>query len=462
MGGKIKKPYINDFDLIIIGSGPAGAVAANDAAFKNKKVAVVESSQVGGECPNVSCLPTKALLESVKKYHQIQKASPKGLKADLKPLSAEALSHWKNRVISNSGFWGNNINFNDKNIKLIRGEAKFLNPFTISVNLRKFTAHQFLIATGSSPYIPNIPGLADTGFITYRDLSKSQNYPKIVAFIGGGAVAYEYSQILATLGVKVHILEKEEHILPDSDSEVGDIAAEYLRKFGVKIHASSEVIAAGRYKGKKALVFHHNNRRYRLQVDEIIVSSGKSPNINLGLEKANVRHSNHGIWINSHQQTSQKHIFAAGDVVGKTSTAEAAIRQAQIAVHNMYFRKKYSFNKLASPLAVYGELEIATIGKSEYQMRMSGKLYQTAIAPIGLISKSMTADYDSGFVKIIADHHGHILGASLVSPDASEMISVIALAISKKLKACDLSNNSFVYPSFSEAIRVAASKIHCI
>lgn len=462
MGGKIKKPFINDFDLIVIGSGSAGSIAANDAARKNKKVAIIESDRVGGECPHITCLPTKALLESVKKYHQIQKSSQKGLKHNLKPLDPEAVSHWKNKVIHNSGLAGLSRSFSDNNITLIKGHAQFLNPFTISVNLRKFTAHKFLIATGSSPLVPSIHGLDETGYLTYRELSQNQKYPKVVAFIGGGAVAYEYSQIMASLGTTVHIIEKDEHILPSLDSEVGDIAAEYLRRFGIKIHSHAEVVAVGRYKGKKALVFHHNNRRYRLQVDEVIVSSGKAPNLNFRPEKAKIRHSENGIWVNTQQQTSQKHIYAAGDVVGLTNTAEAAIRQSQIAIHNMYFRKKYHFNHQAAPTAIYGELEIATVGKTEHQVRMTGKLYQTAIAPIGIISKSVTSDYESGFVKIIADHRGHILGGSIVSPDASEIISILSLSINKRLKACDLSNNSFILPSFSEAIRVAASKIHCI
>lgn len=462
MGGKIKKPFINDFDLIVIGSGSAGSIAANDAASKNKKVAIIELDKIGGECPHVSCLPTKALLESVKKYHQIQKSGQKGLKHNLKPLSPEAVSHWKNRVIHSSGTTSSSKSFSDNNITLIKGHAQFINPYTISVNLRKFTAHKFLIATGSNPLIPSIPGLEETGYVTYRELSQNQKYPKVVAFIGGGAVAYEYSQILASFGTKVHIIEKDDHILPDRDSEVGDIAAEYLRKFGISIHTQGEVIAVGRYKGKKALVFHHDNRRYRLQVDEVIVSSGKVPNLGFAPEKAKIRHNENGIWVNAQQQTSQKHIYAAGDVVGLTNTAEAAIRQAQVAIHNMYFRKKYHFNPKASPTAIYGELEIATVGKTEHQVRMTGKLYQTAIAPIGIISKAITSDYESGFVKIIADNRGHILGGSVVSPDASELISILSLSINKKLKACDLANNSFVLPSFSEAIRVAAAKIHCI
>ena len=462
MARKFIKPVKFDYDLIVIGAGAAGSIASNDAAGKGKKVVIIENAIVGGECPSVTCVPTKALLEAVKTYQKASTASQNGVTVETTSINSKKVEHWVKKAI-NTATYDSHEGFSDANIKLIKGFATFIDPWQVSVNGKRITGRNILIASGASPKIPDIHGIKQVGYLTYRDLSKSQDYPESVCFLGGGAVAYEYSQILATLGVKVHIIEKSSHLLPAMDIEVGDIAADVLTKLGASIHTNAHPSEVGiSENGNKFIIYTRLGRKYRLVIDDIVVSSGKSPNLDIALENAGIKYDSQGIKVNSLQQTSQKHIFGAGEVCGHNFTASGAIKEARVAVHNMFSRKKAHTNHSYSPIAHYGIPEIATVGKGEIIMKMTGKIYQTSIAPIGILGKSATSQYSSGFVKIVANHKGIVIGATVVAPNASEIISLLAFAVKNHSRACDLADNIYTMPSWSEAIRVASNKIYCI
>ncbi len=462
MAKKFKKPVKFDCDLIVIGSGASGAIGANDAASKGKKVIVIENSTVGGECPSVTCIPTKALIETVKTYRNTETASRNGVSVDNYFLNSEKVEHWIKKAINTATF-DIQDGFSDPNIKLIKGFATFINPWQISVNSKKISGRKILIACGASPRIPTIHGIEQVGYLTYKDLCISQKYPESVCFVGGGAVAYEYSQILSAFGVKVYIIEQSSHLLPNTDLEVGDIAADTLTKLGVNVYTGAKPSEVGfSDNGKKFIIYTRQGRKYRLVINEIIISSGKSPNLDIAPENAGIKYDSSGIKVNSLQQTNQKHIFGAGEVCGHNFTATGAIKESRVAVHNMYGRKKAHTNHTYSPVVLYGIPEIATVGSNEKAMKMTGKVYQTSIAPIGILGKSVTSQYSSGFVKLIADQKGIIIGGTIVSPNAGELVSLLTFAVKNRSRACDLADNSYIMPSWSEAIRVAATKIYCI
>lgn len=462
MTKKFKKPIKFDYDLIVLGAGASGSVGANDAATKGKKVAVIEPSMVGGECPSVTCVPTKALLEAVNVYRNAKTASHNGVTIDSVNLNSDSVQHWVKKSINIATF-DSQEGFSDPNITLIKGNAHFIDPWKISINSKYITGRKILLACGALPYTPAIHGLEQIGYLTYKDLALNQKYPESICFLGGGAVAYEYSQILSAFGVKVHIIEHSSHILPSMDQEVGDIAADTLNKLGVRIHNNANSSEVGLSEnGEKYIIYTSHGRKYRLVVNEIVVSSGKAPNLNFAPENAGIKYDSRGIKVNSLQQTNQKHIFSAGEVCGNNFTATGAIKEARVAIHNMFGNKNYHTNHSYSPIVLYGTPEIATVGITEKNSKMTGKIYQTAIAPIGILGKSVTSQYNSGFVKLIANHKGVIVGATVVSPCASEIINILSFAVKSHSRACDLADNSYAMPSWSEAIRIAANKIYCI
>lgn len=459
---RFKKPTRYDYDLIIIGSGAGGGVAAHLAAEEGKKVAIIEAHALGGDSPHYGCIPTKALLKSAQTLQTVQQAPKFGIRTSAISYNYRSVQAWKDQAISATGVHRESSIFKHQRISIIKGRAHFINPWTLSMGLKRITGRKFLIATGSMPIIPDIPGLSEAGFITYKEASYLLKPPKSLFIIGGGPVAYEYAQIFSAFGTRVHVAETRSHLLPFEDPEIGDETDEILSSKGVRVHTSASIIHIASSTGKKVVTFEQDSQQHTVAIEEIMVATGKQANIDLGLENTGLKLTDFGVWVNRFMQTSKKHIFAAGDVIGVDFSTHVAIQEGRLAVHNMYHRKKVAMDYHAIPRCYFGEPEIAIVGKNEHQLKISGDLYQTAIAPIGILGKAITSNYSSGFVKIIANHNGVLLGASIVAPHASEMIQELTFAIQHRHHACAVANTIHPFPTWSEAIRIAASKIKCI
>jgi dihydrolipoamide dehydrogenase len=456
-----KKPKTFDFDLLIIGSGAGGGVTAHLAAGYGKKVGLIEADKLGGDCPNYSCIPTKSLLTAANSIDAMKSASRHGLRASNISYSAESLTRWRDTVVTQANGSQNASAFTTDGIKVIHGHGHFLSPWVISVGSHRYSARTFLIATGSSPIIPNINGLEETGFITYREAGALKTFPKSIVIIGGGATAYEYSQIFSAFGARVHIIERHTHLLHGEDTEVGDITESNLQANGVRVHVNAKVTQVSGNAKHKVVVFEQNGQEQRIACETIMVASGKKPNVDLGLENTGIKFNEGGVLVNSNMQTSKKHIYAAGDVVGSDLFAHLAAQHARVAAHNMFHTKKVHLKAPAVPRIYYGMPEIACVGKTEHMLRMMNLSYQTAIAPIGIVGRSGPASYNSGFVKLIATHSGILIGASIVAPHAGEMLQELTFAIGHRVRACDVAETIHPFPTWSEAIRIAATRIHC-
>lgn len=457
-----KKPFKYDADVIVIGSGPGGSIAAHTLADENKRVIIIEEDKFGGKCPNYSCIPTKAFLEAAAAAKNAENAKKFGLTSKGHSLDFEETKHWVIKAVNNTGVNNSNLNYQDKNIGIVKGHAHFINPYTVSIGLRRLTAKKFIVAAGSSQSVPAIKGIQDIDYLTYKNILDLKKLPKSIAIIGGGSIAYEYSQIFSAFGVAVHVFEAKGHLFPSYDSEVSDLAESILASDGTRVHTQSKVESIK--KSAKSLAIEHKNhgQTHKITVDAVFVASGHSPNTDIGLENALVKYTEDGIKVNSKMQTSQSHIYAIGDVTGESSNANSAFRQGQVAGHNISHRRKFNFSYHATPHVAWGIPEIASVGKTERQLRLTGKPYQTSIAPIGLVGRSFSTDYQSGFVKIVASHTGIVLGASIVAPHAGEFISELTFAVQHHRRACDIANTIHPFSSWSEAVRVAASKLYCI
>jgi dihydrolipoamide dehydrogenase len=452
---------IHNADVIIIGSGAGGSIAAQTLAQSKKRVIVVEESTLGGSCAKYSCLPTKALLETASTINTIKNSKIHGVDSELKKIDSSAIKHWVNKAVSRSGVSDTEKMFSDPYIHTVKGRAHFVGPNAISVGLTRYSAKYIIVATGASTKLPKIEGLESTEYVTYRNFFK-ETLPKSVCIIGGSSTGYEYAQIYAALGVKVHILEAHYHLFPEYDSEVGDMAEYALRKQGCNVNVGSKVLQIKNGTKSKIVMFNHKGQNHTLSTDEIFIATGHAPNTDLGLENANVTYDDYGIKTNLRMQTSQKHIFAIGDVVKNNYGASSAMRQGQIAAHNILHRKKARYQDHAMPKTSYGTPEIVVIGKTENQVKLTGEPYQTSITPLSVVGRSFTSSFDGGFVKLIASHYGVVIGASIVAPNASDMCGELAFAIQYNRKACEIAQTVHPFSSWSEAVRSAASKIYCI
>lgn len=455
--------HVFDYDLICIGSGAGGGVAAHIAARQGKKVAIIEDDTVGGECPNYGCIPTKALLHAAELYRNAKAAKEFGIRMSTLNFNYTKIKQWKDMAVHRTGTHEGARAYANDGIAVIKGHAHFVSPHEISTGQRRYKAKHFLIATGAHDFIPPIEGLHDTGFLTYREAIDLSRPLKKVFVIGGGAIGCELSELFATFGAHVTIAEYAPHLLPREDIEVGELVqAIFEQMHGMEIHVGTKVTKVEKKGGKKVVHFEKKGIGHMQTVDEILVAAGKVPRTDIGLENAGVTYSHRGIKTNLYMQTTAKHIFAAGDVTGPFMFTHMASYQSRIAIHNMYEknrRKRVQADYHAVTRCVFTTPEVASVGMTEDEVKEKGWKYRVGTVPIAVIGRANTTNQDVGFVKVLANGHGVLVGASIVAPRAGEMIHELALAIQHGMRALDIAETIHAFPTWSEAVRIACAKV---
>lgn len=449
-----------DYDLIVIGSGAGGSAAATIAARNGKRVAIVEEDVFGGDSPNFGDIPTKALLHAARIYDEARHASRYGLRTSTLGYNYPSIRAWKELVIKRTGAANNRRFYENNHVSAFQGRAHFLTPHEITINRRHLSAEKFLIATGASWVAPQVQGLSALPYFTPRTILETMRPPKSLFIIGGGESGVEIAQLMATFGTKVYIAEKASRLLPEFDAEAGDLIEKVLEEQkGVSVLTHSRVLSVSKEGlGKKVLISRGGTEKH-IKVDEILVATGRQPSVDLGLENASVAYSAKGIEVNDHLQTTTKHIYAAGAVLGRNSETYSALLESRIAAHNMYERTKVTPDYTATPKLVFISPEIAHVGLSEDDCRRRDLAINKAIAPLSIIARSNTTDFRDGFVKLLTDKKGVIIGGTIAAPHAAEMIHEVALAVKHGLTATQLADTPHAFLSWSEALRVAAQKL---
>ncbi|HSH31204.1 MAG TPA: NAD(P)/FAD-dependent oxidoreductase [Candidatus Saccharimonadales bacterium] len=449
-----------DFDLIVLGSGSGGAVGASLAAAKGKRVAIFErETVVGGECPNWACVPTKALLHAAHVYETVRGAAEYGVKTGPIEFNYKKVRAWKDLVVSRTGTAEGEKAFAEEGITVIKAAAKFTGSHQVTAKGKTYSAKNFLIATGTTDFVPPIAGLKQTGYITFRQAIDLPTPPKSLFVIGGGPIGCEFTQLFMSFGTKVHIADSLPRLLAKEDAEVGELVGAILASQGVQVLAGCLVTKVERKGHQKLVHCDTGGHKRSIIVDEILVAAGKAPRLDIGLEQAGVRYSRTGIATNRQMQTSVSHIYAAGDVVGPFQFTHTASYQSRIAAHNMYSRKKLSINYSSLPRAVFVRPEVASAGMSEETAKANGIRVKTGAAPIAILGRANTSNDSNGFVKVITDRKGVLIGASIVAPRAGEMIHELALAIKLKATAQQVADQIHAFPTFSEAIKMACGAV---
>ncbi len=454
------KKHTFDYDLIVIGTGAGGSAAATIAARDGKRVAVIEEDTFGGDSPNWSDVPTKALLHATRIYDEAKQASRFGLRTSTLGYNYPSIRAWKETAVKRTGAANNRRFYEKHNISAFSGKAHFMTPHEITVNRRRLSAKNFLIATGSSWVQPKVQGLADVKYYTPRTILEALRPPKSLLIIGGGKHGVEIAHIMATLGTKVYIAEQAARLLPGFDSEVGELTEKVLtEQKGATVLTHSRVLSVEKEGlGKKVLISRGGTEKY-VKADEILVAAGRMPNVDLGLENASVNYTAKGIDVNDHLQTSTAHIFAAGDVLGRYENTHSALLESRIVAHNIINKNKATPDYTATPTIVSVSPEIAQVGLSEDDCRRRDLATKKAVTPLSIIARSNTADFRDGFAKIITDKKGVILGGTIAAPHASEMIHELGLAVKFGLTAAQLADTPHAFLSWGEIVRVTAQKL---
>lgn len=456
MGRKLRK---FDYDLMVIGSGAGGSVAAHIAARERKHVAIVEADKVGGECPNFGCVPTKALLKAAEVYRTAKEGEQFGLVTDKVSFDYRKIKSWKDTAVERTGTTKGANALAAEGIAVIKGYGRFISPHEITVSGKRFTARNFLISSGTKDFVPPIEGLAKHGFITYKQAIDLTELPKSMFVIGGGAIGCEFSYLFNAFDVKVTQAEFGPHLIGREDREASELLEAIFERDGIRVLTGTEVVKVTKRGTKKVVHYKKDGAIQTASVDEIMLAAGKIPNIDLGLPNAGVEYSRRGITVNDMMQTSTKHIYATGDVVGPYAFTHMASYQSRIAAHNMFKREKIAARYHAVPRCVYTSPEVAAVGMTEHEARTKKLSIKVNAVPTSIIGRANTSNERTGFVKIITTKRGVLLGATIVAPRAGEMMQELALAIQNGLKAEDVAATIHAFPTWSEAVRIACAGI---
>lgn len=449
-----------DYDLIVIGSGAGGSVAADIVAAAGKRVALIEGDTLGGECPNWGCVPTKALLHAAHIYDAAKHGAQFGIRGSAVGYNYPSVKAWKDLAVKRTGASSGERYYQSRGISVFHGDAHFINTHEITINRRHLSAAHFIIATGSQLLVPDIQGLNTVPYLTARTALELNRPPKSLFIIGAGAVGSEFAELFSIFGSKVYLADVAPRILSKEDEEVGELVGEYFARVrGMEILSSTKVIRVQKEGIIVRVTYLRGGEEHSVRVDAIMVATGKAPAVDLGLENAGVEYTPKGIEANEHLITSQPHILAAGDVLGRNMFTHMSVYESRIAAHNILHKQKVSPNYKAVPRVTFVTPEVASVGLSEAACLKRDLHVKTAIATLNIIGRSNANNFRDGFCKVITDKRGVLLGATVVAPHAGEIIHELTLAIQHGLTAHDVANTLHAFPTWSEIVRVACGKI---
>ncbi|MFK7801801.1 MAG: mercuric reductase, partial [Anaerolineae bacterium] len=414
------------YNLVVIGGGSAGLVAASGSAALGAKVAVIEKGYLGGDCLNYGCVPSKGLIRAAKAAAGVHEAGrfgvqvPEGVTVDFNT----AMNHVR-KVRSDIAPHDSAKRYTDLGVDVYLGAARFTGPNTVEVDGMTLEFNKAMIATGSHPAVIPIPGLAETGFLTNETIFNLTEQPESLAVIGGGPIGSELSQAMQRLGTQVYLIDLADHILSREDEDAAAIVQDALVADGVQLltGVKTKSIAKGD-NGKKVITYEKDGTEYAVEVSEILLAVGRRPNVEgLGLETAGVQFDKRGIEVNDQLQTTNSNIFAAGDVAVKYQFTHVAGHSGAIVVQNALFPfPKRKFSDLIIPWVTYTEPEIAHVGLYPNQAAEDGIEIDTYKASMASVDRAVTEGETSGFIKVhTAKGSGKILGATIVGTHAGEL-----------------------------------------
>ncbi len=439
------------FDLVVIGSGPGGYVAAERAGAKGLKVALVEKGPLGGVCLNEGCIPSKTLLQSAKLFSQALHSDVYGVETTSVKFSLPKAMARKQKVIETQRK-GVAALMKMNRVEVIQGSATLLDKETVSVADRTLKTKTIFIATGSSPARPPIPGGDLPHVVTSTELLNIEVLPKHAVIIGGGVIGCEFACFLSEVGVKVAVVEMLPEIVPALDSEVAGMLRRALDSVDFHLGCKVEKIESDK------VIFSQNGEIHELPADLVLMSIGRVPNLKgLGLEKAGVDFDRRGIFVDEHMRCNIPNIYALGDVNAKSMLAHSASRMAEVAVNHLTGKADH-MRYDAIPWVVYTHPEVAGVGMTEAQAKERGIEAVTVKVPMTINGRFLAENEGKrGLCKTVFEKKtGRILGVHMIGGACSEMIFGSTAFIEGEFRAAELREIVFPHPTVSEVIRDSA------
>ncbi|MEL6603019.1 MAG: mercuric reductase [Cyanobacteria bacterium J06614_10] len=436
-----------EYDLVIIGGGSAGLVAASAGAQINARVALIEKHLLGGDCLHYGCVPSKSLIHAAQIAYNVKTASRFGIYTNEPTINLEEAMGHVHEVIGTIQEHDSTERFEKLGVDVLYGTGQFIDDKTFEINGRQLKSRAFLVSTGSRPTVPPVEGLKEAGFLTNEQVFNVKNRPDALAVIGAGPIGCELGQSFSRLGSQVTLLASRDVIMPKEDPEAAAVVQAHMESEGVRILTNTRAKKVDVINGKK----HIHTGNETIVVDEILIATGRTPNVgSLNLEAAGVTYDKKGIKVDDKLRTTNKRIYAAGDVIGGYQFTHVAGYEAGVAMQNalVFPTKKADYRVI--PWATFTEPELARVGLTERQARdRYGDDVFVLKQGFDGVDRALAESAGYGFAKFITKGNGEILGAHIVGAHAGELIHEAVLAMSNNLKVSAL-QCIHVYPTLSE------------
>jgi pyruvate/2-oxoglutarate dehydrogenase complex dihydrolipoamide dehydrogenase (E3) component len=447
-----------EYDLVVVGLGSAGIVAAEFAAELDLRVAAVEESRIGGDCLWTGCVPSKALLASAKVAHHMRTADGYGI-APVEP-AVDLAAVWRRIKVIQEEIASTDDSpdhFAELGVELVWGRARIVGHTTVMVDDRRLETRYVLIATGSRPAVPEVDGLAEAGFVTSETIFELVRPPTSLVVLGGGPIGVELAQGCRRLGIAVTLLQRGDRLLPRDEPELTSIVEQVLRDEGVDVRVGADVRSVSTANSRKIVTAEIGARDERFEAEAILVAAGRAPNVTgLGLEQLGVEIRHEGVAVDTRMRTSSRSIYAVGDAAGRFLFTHNAAHEAATAVRDMFFPGSGKPTELV-PWCTFTDPELASVGLSTREALERHGDRATRIWRRGLVhSDRARAEGTTDGIVVLVTAKERIVGAHVLAPGAGELIQALALAIREGMKLRDLAGLVHVYPTVATSVQQLA------
>lgn len=444
-----------NFDIAIIGGGPAGYTAAERAGANGLKTVLFEKKAMGGVCLNEGCIPTKTLLYSAKILDSIKNASKYGISAESPSFDLTKIMSRKDKTVKTlTG--GVKMTVKSYGVTIVEKEAFIEKEEAGLIHIlsggEAYEVKYLLVCTGSDTVIPPIPGLSEVNYWTSKEALEIKELPQSLAIIGGGVIGMEFASFFNSMGVRVHVVEMMPEILGAMDKETsGMLRSEYTKR-GISFHLNTKVVEVK----SSGVVIEKGGKTSAIEAEKVLVSVGRKANIaTVGLDKLNVELHRNGVKVDEHLQTSHPSVYACGDITGYSLLAHTAIREAEVAINHI-LGVEDRMNYECVPGVVYTNPEVAGVGKTEEELTQQGIPYRITKLPMAYSGRFIAEnEQGNGICKLIQDENGRIIGCHMLGNPASELIVIAGIAIQKGYTMEEFQKSVFPHPTVSEIFHEA-------
>lgn len=456
-----KKPNRFDYNLVVIGAGSAGLVAAYIAAAVKARVALIEERKMGGDCLNTGCVPSKALIASTRLLSRIKRAGEFGLSTGPVEVDFEKIMDRVQAIIKKVEPHDSEDRYKGLGVDCFMGRARVLSPFEVSVNGKILTTRNIIVATGARPMIPKIPGLENIRYLTSDTVWDIRTLPPRLVVLGAGPIGCELSQAFSRLGSKVFLIHRGGRIMKKEDPDAAAMVLERFENEGIAVLLNHNIKAIQVSGEEKKLILDHKGVESSIVFDEILIAMGRVPNVKgFGLEELGVELNRQSyIETNEFLQTNFPNIFCSGDVHGRYQFTHTAAHESWYATVNALFGgfKKFVVDYRVIPWATFTDPEVARVGLSESEAQEAGIAYDMVKYGLDDLDRAIADSEDHGFVKVLTEPgKDRILGVTIVGHHAADIVAEFVLAMKHGMGLNKILQTIHIYPTMSEASKYTA------